>query len=93
MEYYIQKTNPLENLLQDKDNECGESAMSASAEIRPVGVRPPLTRVVSNIPCVVITHKPIEKILIWFVFCRQLLHVVFISQINTRRYSFVDILL
>ncbi|XP_047479590.1 KICSTOR complex protein SZT2-like isoform X5 [Penaeus chinensis] len=51
---------------QDKDNECGASAMTASAELRPVGVRPPLTRVASNIPCVVITHKPIEKILIWY---------------------------
>ncbi|CAL4100629.1 unnamed protein product, partial [Meganyctiphanes norvegica] len=28
--------------------------------------RPPLTRLGSNVPCCVITHKPIEKILIWY---------------------------
>ncbi|XP_069157334.1 KICSTOR complex protein SZT2 isoform X2 [Procambarus clarkii] len=49
---------------QDKMGE--DMSISASSDLRPTGVRPVLARVASNIPCCVITHKPVEKILIWY---------------------------
>ncbi|XP_042227057.1 KICSTOR complex protein SZT2-like isoform X3 [Homarus americanus] len=51
---------------QSQDKLGDDMTLSASSAMRASVVRPLLTRVASNIPCCVITHKPIEKILIWY---------------------------
>lgn len=53
------------HLVQGKlDNDM---TISASGDLRPPVPRPPLSRASSSAPCCVITHKPVEKILIWWV--------------------------
>ncbi|XP_063888022.1 KICSTOR complex protein SZT2-like isoform X5 [Scylla paramamosain] len=49
---------------EDKMSE--ELTISASGDLQPTAVRPSLSRMSSNIPCCVITYKPVEKILIWY---------------------------
>ncbi|XP_050730013.1 KICSTOR complex protein SZT2-like isoform X17 [Eriocheir sinensis] len=55
---------PAGNQTEDKLSE--DMTISASSDLQPTGVRRGLSRMASNVPCCVITHKPVEKILIWY---------------------------
>ncbi|KAK3857346.1 hypothetical protein Pcinc_036398, partial [Petrolisthes cinctipes] len=57
---------PLPLPLPHQDKLDSDMTISASGDLRPPIPRPPLSRASSSAPCCVITHKPVEKILIWY---------------------------